>query len=60
MNFLDKEEKGYDGFELGFKEAFLRTDKGDCDKCFALCYNEYNQFFSLSPSVILEALRMIK
>jgi len=60
MNFLDKEEKGYDGFELGFNEAFLRTDKGDCDKCWALCYNEYNQFFSLSPTVVQEALRMIK
>lgn len=60
MNFLDKEEKGYDGFKIGFNEAFLRTDKGNCNSCWMLCYQEYTNLFDLEPKTILEALRMIK
>ncbi|HEY6872965.1 MAG TPA: radical SAM protein [Geobacteraceae bacterium] len=46
--------------EVGFKEAFDFSSKGECRSCIASCFNEYNFMHALNLRVIWNWLRYTK
>lgn len=46
--------------DVGFLEAFNRTDRLPCQACTASCYTEYNYLYNLSPSVALQWHNSVK
>jgi len=48
--------------EVGFKRAWDNLlEKRTCKTCYSLCFNAFNQFFALKPSVVISnAIRYLK
>lgn len=44
--------------EVGIKKAVAHSSRHNCQACYLMCVNDFNLFFSLDPSVILNNLNI--